>query len=180
MFRCGVSNPRPHRRGAIIKAGRVRRATRSRREFGLTLIELIVAFTILSLLTAMAVPLARYKVRRDRERELHLALREIRKAIDDYKDAANAGKFQIKLGTEGYPESLEQLVEGVTLSGSADGKKVKFLRRIPLDPMTGNRDWGKRSMQDDPKSQSWGGQNVFDVYSKSLGRAADGTPYSEF
>jgi general secretion pathway protein G len=147
---------------------------------GLTLVELIVAFTILSLLTAMAVPLARYKVRRDKERELRYALREIRKAIDDYKDAALGGKFQTKLGTEGYPETLEMLVEGVTLAGSADGKKIKFLRRIPLDPMTGTRDWGRRSMQDDPKSTSWGGQNVFDVYTKSIERAADGTPYSEY
>jgi general secretion pathway protein G len=153
---------------------------RGRNQRGLTLVELIVAFTILALLTAMSVPLARYKVRRDKERDLRFALREIRKAIDDYKDAANAGKFQVKLGTEGYPETLDQLVEGVTLSGSADGKKVKFLRRIPLDPMTGMRDWGLRSMQDDPKSTSWGGQNVFDVYSKSYERARDGTPYSEW
>ena len=151
-----------------------------RTERGMTLVELIVAFTILALLTSMAVPLTRYKVRRDKERELNYALREIRKAINDYKDAANAGKFQIKLGTEGYPESLEQLVEGVTLSGSADGKKIKFLRRIPKDPMTGTNDWGKRSMQDDPTSQSWGGQNVFDVYTKSYEMARDGTKYSEW
>jgi general secretion pathway protein G len=147
---------------------------------GMTLVELIVAFTIMALLTSMAVPLARYKVRRDKEKELHFALREIRKAIDDYKDAALGGKFQVKLGTEGYPETLEQLVEGVTLSGSADGKKVKFLRRIPIDPMTGSRDWGKRSMQDDPKSTSWGGQNVFDVFTKTYERASDGTPYNEY
>ncbi len=153
---------------------------RRKGEIGLTLVELIVAFTILGMLTAMAVPLARYKVRRDRERELMFALREIRKAIDDYKDASLAGKIPTKLGTEGYPESLEQLVEGVKLSQSAEGKVIKFLRRIPKDPFTGNRDWGKRSMQDDPGSQSWGGQNVFDVYSKSLETARDGTRYSDW
>lgn len=147
---------------------------------GFTLVELIVAFTIMALLTAMSVPLARYKVRRDRERELRYALREIRKAIDDYKDATLAGKIEVKLGTEGYPESLDQLVEGVKLSQSAEGKKIKFLRRIPKDPMTNSFDWGRRSMQDDPKSQSWGGQNIFDVYSKSTERARDGTPYAEW
>lgn len=147
---------------------------------GLTLVELIVAFTILAMLTAMAVPMARYKVRRDKERELRYALREIRKAIDDFKDASLAGKIQVKLGTEGYPESLEQLVEGVNLSQAADSKKIKFLRRIPLDPMTNSYEWGKRSMQDDPKGQSWGGQNVFDVFTKSYERARDGTPYSEW
>ena len=144
------------------------------------MVELIVCFTIMGLLTTMAVPLAAYKVKRDKERELRHALREIRKAIDDYKDASLAGKIDVKLGTEGYPESLDILVEGVKLSQSPDGKKIKFLRRIPKDPMTGTYDWGKRSMQDDPKSQSWGGQNVFDVYSKSLERARDGTPYAEW
>lgn len=147
---------------------------------GFTLIELIVSFTILSLLTSMAVPLARYKVRRDKERELVYCLREMRKAINDYKDASLAGKIESKLGTEGYPESLDQLVDGVKLSQSPDGKKIKFLRRIPKDPMTGQADWGKRAMQDDPKSQSWGGQNVFDVYTKSTERARDGSAYSEW
>ena len=128
----------------------------------------------------MAVPLTRYKVQRDKERDLRYALREIRRAIDAYKDAADAQKFQIKVGTEGYPESLEQLVEGVTMSTSADGSKIKFLRRIPIDPMTGKAEWGVRSMQDDPKSQSWGGQNVFDVYTKTLERARNGTPYAEW
>jgi len=149
-----------------------------RSERGLTLIELIVAFTILSLLATMALPLARYRVRRDKERELQFALREIRKAIDDYKDAALAGKIEVKLGTDGYPEKLEQLVDGVKLLQSADGKKIKFLRRIPKDPMTGTYEWGLRSEQDDPDSQSWGGQNIFDVYTKSMERARDGTLYS--
>ena len=117
---------------------------------------------------------------RDKERELRYALREIRKAIDAYKDASLANKIDVKLGTEGYPETLEILVQGVKLSQSPDGKVIKFLRRIPKDPMTGTYDWGKRSMQDDPKSQSWGGQNVFDVYTKSTERARDGTPYAEW
>lgn len=153
---------------------------RRQRQSGLTLVELIVAFTILALLSTMAVPLTRYKVQRDKERELRVAVREIRRAIDAYKDAADAQKFQIKVGTEGYPESLEQLVEGVVMSGSADGARIKFLRRIPIDPMTGKPEWGLRSMQDDPKSESWGGENVFDIYSKSRERARNGTPYSEW
>src|SRR5262249_33538042 len=147
---------------------------------GMTLIELIVATTIMMLLTSMAVPLARNKVRREKERELHLAMREIRDAIKRYKDAADKGEFgPLKVGTEGYPESLEILVDGVKIANQVD-KKVKFLRRIPLDPMTNTRDWGKRSMQDDPKSTAWGGQNVFSVYTKSMDRARDGTPYSEW
>jgi general secretion pathway protein G len=153
---------------------------RKKNQRGLTLVELIVAFTILSLLTTMAVPLARYRVRRDQERNLRLALDQIRKAIDDYKDASNAGKIEVKLGTEGYPESLDILVQGVKLLQSADGKKIKFLRRIPIDPMTNTTDWGKRSMQDDTDSQSWGGQNIFDVYTKSMERARDGTPYAQW
>jgi general secretion pathway protein G len=144
------------------------------------MVELIVSFTIMSLLTMMAVPLAAYRVKRDKERELRYALREIRKAIDAYKDATLQNKIEVKLGTEGYPETLEILVQGVKLSQSPDGKTIKFLRRIPMDPMTGTYDWGKRSMQDDPKSQSWGGQNVFDIYTKSTERARDGTPYSEW
>lgn len=147
---------------------------------GLTLVELIVAFTILSLLTAMAVPLARYKVKRDKERELRWALHEIHQSIDKYKDMKDKGELgMVKLGTEGYPESLEILVEGEKKSGAVEGK-VKFLRRIPKDPMTNSYDWGKRSMQDDPKSTSWGGQNVFSVYTKSQDRASDGTLYSEW
>lgn len=153
---------------------------RRRSQRGLTLVELIVAFTILMLLSAMAVPLARYKVRREHERELQIALDDMRKAIDKYKDAADLGQLGTqKLDSDNYPESLEQLVEGVKASGAVD-KKVKFLRRIPKDPMTNSYDWGKRSTRDDPKSQSWGGQNLFDVYTKSTEKARDGTPYSEW
>ena len=153
---------------------------RRRNQRGLTLIELIVAFTILMVLTTMALPLTRYRVRREHEQQLERALVEIRNAIDKYKDAADAGQLgPIKLGTDGYPETLDILVEGVKLSGQVD-KKVKFLRRIPKDPMTNSKDWGKRSSQDDATSQSWGGQNVFDVYTKSTEKAADGTPYSEW
>ncbi len=167
---------------------------------GMTLVELIVAFTILSLLTGMAVPLARTRVRREKEKELRIALREIHAAIDKYKDMADAGQLgQQKAGNEGYPESLEVLVEGVNAQGAnafgannttssssssskgADAeKKIRFLRRIPKDPFTGTTDWGKRSTQDDPKSTAWGGQNVFSVYSKTMEKAADGTPYSEW
>ena len=149
-------------------------------ERGMTLVELIVACTIMAVLTTMAVPLARYKVRRDKERDLTYALRTIYKAIDDYKDAAIAGKIQVKMGTDGYPEKLEDLVKGVDLVQSAEKKKIKFLRRIPIDPMTGTTDWGLRSTQDDPDAKSWGGQNVFSVFTKSTDRARDGTPYSEW
>jgi general secretion pathway protein G len=170
----------------------------------MTLVELIVAFTILALLATMAVPLARSRVRREQERELRIALREIHTAIDKYKDMADAGQLgQLNAAKEGYPESLEVLVEGVKVTGQAGGgqvggtvsngqiqsapaggtegeKKVRFLRRIPKDPFTRKADWGLRSTQDDPKSTAWGGQNVFAVYSKTMEKAADGTPYSEW
>ena len=142
--------------------------------------ELIVAFTIMLILTSMAVPLARSKVRAERERELRYALRDMRYAIDKYKDFADAGAFgPLKQGTDGYPESLQQLVDGVKLAGPKD-QKMYFLRRIPRDPFTGNRAWGMRSDQDDPKSTSWGGQNLFDVYSKTYEKAPDGTAYAEW
>lgn len=149
---------------------------KTRRMAGFTLLELIVAVTILIVLTGAAVPVMRTRIKREKEKQLRIALWEMRDAIDRYKDAADRGQFQIKIGTEGYPPDLETLVKGVDIGG----KKVRFLRRIPVDPMTGDTDWGMRAMQDDPESDSWGGQNVFDVYTKSLGEALDGTKYSEW
>jgi general secretion pathway protein G len=147
----------------------------------MTLVELIVAFTILLVLTSMAVPVARTNVRRMKERQLREAEREIRTAIDKYKDMADGGKLGIqKQDSYGYPESLDALVDGVKGSGQAADTKLKFLRRIPLDPMTNTREWGLRSMQDDPKSNGWGGHNVFNVYTKISDKAADGTPYAEW
>jgi len=152
------------------------RKTRLVGSSGLTLIELITAVTILLILTGTAIPLAKVRIKREKERELRQALWEMRDAIDRYKDAADRGAFQIKLGTEGYPPDLETLVKGVDVQG----KKVKFLRRIPIDPMTGDTEWGLRAMQDDADSTSWGGQNVFDVYTKATGEGLDGTKYSEW
>jgi len=153
---------------------------RRRSQRGMTLVELIVSFTIMALLTTMALPLARYKVRRDRERKLRYALREMRAAIDKYKDLADVKQLPPgDIDSDDYPESLEVLVEGVKLAGTVD-KKIRFLRRIPKDPFNNSTDWGLRSTQDDPKSMSWGGQNVFDVYSKTMDKAADGTPYSDW
>jgi len=143
---------------------------------GFTLMELIVATAILTILTGMAIPMARIGIKRERERELRHDLWEMRDAIDRYKDAADRGAFQIKVGSEGYPPDLETLVNGVDVGG----KKVRFLRRIPVDPMTGNAEWGTRSLQDDPDSDSSGGDNVFDVYTKSTGTGLDGTEYKSW
>lgn len=158
---------------------------RRRTQAGFTLVELIVAFSILLILTTMAVPMARFQVRREREKELRRDLREMRAAIDKYKDFCDSGKIQAaSQEAYCYPVSLEVLADGVPLNNTVAGLnqtgKMRFLRRIPKDPMTGDTDWGKRSMQDEPTSTSWGGQNVFDVYSKSLDKATDGTPYSEW
>ena len=147
---------------------------------GLTLVELIVAVAILSILSLVALPLAKVQVKRERERELRSDLREIRTAIDRYKEASDRGLIQVELSTEGYPPSLEILVEGVPMANSPEGKKLKFLRRIPRDPMTNSTDWGMRSYQDASDSTSWGGENVFDVYSKNQGLALDGSRYSEW
>src|SRR5438094_9869717 len=151
-------------------------SSRQGRQHGFTLVELIIAITIMSILAGAAIPVVRVRVRRDKERELRRDLWEMRDAVDRYKDAADRGAFQIKLGTEGYPPDLQTLVDGV----DSNGKKLRFLRRIPVDPMTGSTEWGMRSMQDDPKSDSWGGQNVFDVYTKAQGTGLDGTKYSEW
>ena len=158
---------------------------RRRTQAGFTLVELIVAFSILLILTTMAVPMARFQVRRERERELRRDLREMRAAIDKYKDLCDTGKIQAA-SPEAYcyPASLEVLVDGVPLNNTVadlnQTGKMRFLRRIPKDPMTGDTDWGKRSMQDEPTSNSWGGQNVFDVYSKTMDKTSDGTSYSDW
>ncbi len=140
---------------------------------GLTLVELLIAIAILMILTGAAIPMVRVTIKREKERELRRDLWEMRDAIDRYKDAADRGLFQTKLGSNGYPPDLETLVKGIDISG----KKVRFLRKIPVDPMTNQAEWGMRSEQDDPESESYGGQGVFDVYSKSEGTALDGTKY---
>src|SRR5580700_1913566 len=143
---------------------------------GFTLIELIVATAILTILTGLAIPLVRVTIKRQREHDLRTDLWEMRDAIDRYKDTADRGAFQIKVGSEGYPPDLDTLVKGVDVGG----KKMRFLRRIPTDPMTNSTEWGLRSMQDDPASDSWGGQNVFDVFTKSQGTGLDGTQYKDW
>ena len=145
-------------------------------ESGLSLVELIVTVAILSILASAAIPIMRFRVQREKERELRYDLWQMRDAIDKYKDAADKNAFQTKIDSNGYPPDLDTLVNGVDVQG----KKVKFLRRVPVDPMTGKTEWGFRSMQDDPKSDSFGGQSVFDVYSKSTQTAIDGTKYNEW
>ena len=147
---------------------------------GFTLIELTVSVLIIGILAGLAVPLARNSIKREKEFELRVALRDIRTAIDKYKDASDRGFIPVKIDTEGYPEKLQLLVDGVDMNGTV-GKKLKLLRRIPIDPMTNTTDWGLRSYQDDPKnSSSWGGQDVFDVFTKSQGTALDGTKYKDW
>jgi len=148
----------------------------ARGQRGFTFVELVVAATIMVILASAVIPLARFAVRREKERELRNDLWEMRDAIDRYKDAADRGMFQVKLGTDGYPPDLQSLVDGVDIGG----KKVRFLRKVPIDPMTGKDDWGLRSMSDDPDSDSWNGDNVFDVYSQSQDTAMDGTKYRDW
>jgi general secretion pathway protein G len=154
------------------RAGKINQSSRQR---GFTLIELIVATIILSILVGMAVPVAKNAVNREREHELRYQLWMIRDGIDRYKDAADKGAFQTKLGSDNYPPDLDTLVNGVDVGG----KKLRFLRKVPIDPMT-KQEWGMRSTQDDKDSTSWGGQNVFDVYTKSDGVALDGTKYKDW
>ncbi len=146
------------------------------RQSGLTLVELIVTVAILAILASAVVPLARFRAKREKERELRYDLWQMRDAIDHYKDAADRHAFIPKADSQGYPPDLDALVKGVDVQG----KKLKFLRRIPVDPMTGKAEWTMRSMEDDPNSDSWGGQNLFDVASKSQATALDGTKYSDW
>ena len=146
---------------------------------GMSLLELIIACTILMILSSAALPIARYTIVHKKEELLHYNLRQMRDAIDRYKDLADSNKIRVEVGTEGYPPDLESLVKGVKV-GAGDDKKIRFLRHIPVDPMTGQADWGLRAVSDDPDSRSWAGKNVFDVYSKSQATASDGTRYADW
>jgi general secretion pathway protein G len=146
---------------------------------GFTMVELAVVAAMIAILAAMAVPVARYSLRRQKELELRYQLRLMREAIDDYKKLSDSGLVQMQIGGEGYPPDLETLVKGVTLVGQLD-KKRRFLRRVPIDPMTNKAEWGLRSFQDESDSFSWGGQNVYDVYSLSEARSLDGTYYKDW
>jgi general secretion pathway protein G len=190
-----TTQPRAHKPSiTFTSSSRHRRRVRAVAA-GMTLLELIIACAIMLILATTAVPMARVIVVRRKEEDLRYALRQIRGAIDRYKDYADQNKIQSPAGTENYPPDLATLVTGVPLAGgqvaggsifggqppsSSQKQKIHFLSRIPVDPMTGGTDWGMRSVQDDTDSTSWGGQNVFDVYSKSTGTALNGTKYSEW
>lgn len=145
---------------------------------GFTLAELVMVVALVAILAAVALPTAKFTIKRQREAELRLALRQMRNAIDEHKRLADQGMIQVELGTEGYPKELEVLVEGVDVVGQT--VKKKFLRRVPIDPMTGEAEWGMRSYQDEADSRSWGRQNVYDVYSLSGATALDGTKYKDW
>jgi general secretion pathway protein G len=153
------------------------------RDRGFSFVELLVVTALVGILASVVMPLAQVGLKRAREIELRRSLREVRTAIDHYKDAADQGMIaatELKLGNEGYPPTLEVLVEGVRAAGDATDRKLKFLRRIPIDPMTRSKEWGMRSYQDRPDSRTWGGQNVFDVFTTSDGTALDGTKYKDW
>ena len=150
---------------------------------GFSFVELLVVTTIILILASAVQPLAKVTIQRTREAELRRVLREMRTAIDKFKDAADSGMIpttELKANSEGYPPDLETLVDGVSVANDATGRKLKFLRRIPVDPITGDAEWGQRAYQDKPDSTSWGGQNVYDVYSKSQGTGLDGTKYKDW
>jgi general secretion pathway protein G len=161
-------------------SGRIVLRRKNSSEAGMTLLELILACTILLILSSSALPIARYTIVHKKEELLSYELRQMRDAIDRYKDLADSNKIRVEVGTEGYPPDLETLVKGVKLGTGGDDKRIRFLRRIPVDPMTGHADWGLRAVQDDPDSNSWGGKNVFDVFSKSQATGTDGRRYSEW
>jgi general secretion pathway protein G len=166
-----------------VAIGDWRSAIGGRREDGFTFVELLVVCTILLILASAVMPLAKVTVQRQREAELRRVLREVRTAIDKFKDAADAqiiAPSEIQAGSENYPPSLETLVNGVTKNNDATGVKLKFLRRIPIDPITRSTEWGMRAYSDRPDSTSWGGSNVFDIYTKSDGKALDGTKYKDW
>jgi len=165
-----------YRIGTMMTQRKFRRGPDAKPPRGFTLIELIIATALLLILTTMALPLARLTVKREREHELRQDLWMMRDAIDRYKIDADQNKFQIKVDSQGYPPDLETLVKGVDIQG----KKVRYLRKVPVDPMTKSTEWGMRSMQDDPDSDSFGGQSVFDVYTKSTDTALDGTKYKDW
>lgn len=150
---------------------------------GFSFIELVVATAVMMILASAALPLARVSIKRQREKELRDTLRQVRSAIDKFKDYADNGRIaatELQYGSDNYPVSLQQLVDGVTLANDASGAKMKFLRRIPIDPITGNADWGLRSYEDKPDATTWGGQNVYDIYSKASGKGLDGTKYRDW
>jgi general secretion pathway protein G len=153
------------------------------RDSGFSFVELLVVTALIGLLASAVMPLAHVAMQRTREVELRRTLRELRTAIDHYKDAADQGTIaatELKLGNEGYPPTLAVLVDGVRAAGDATDRKLKFLRRVPIDPITGTKEWGMRSYQDAPDARTWGGQNVYDVFTTSDGTALDGTKYKDW
>lgn len=152
---------------------------RRQRQRGFSLVEAVIVSAVLAILAAAALPVVKFTVTRSKEADLRHHLRTMRNAIDEFKRYSDSGLIPVELATDGYPDELETLVEGVDLVGQVDMKK-KFLRRIPVDPMTGEEEWGLRSYQDEPDATSWSGENVYDVYSLSEGVGLNGVPYSQW